>query len=135
VSGLLLEHEGLVQDTQATLREVAGILYDLWDLQDFEESGEFGAHGFLSHDACDNRRVGLMADATKELGLIRDGVTSLRSLVPCAVAEVEERHGLGAAAENPGRQSFGRAMELIADLTERIDRLTLDMESPKAQVD
>lgn len=135
MSGLLLEHEGLVQDTQATLREVAGILYDLWDLQDFDEAGEFGSHGFLSDEASTGTRTALMADAAKELGAIRDGVTALRDLVPCAVVEAEERRGVGSPAGGPTRQSLGRAMDLLADLQERVDRLTLDMEYPKPHVD
>ena len=135
MSALLLEHEGLIQDTRATLREVAGILYDLWDLQEFDEAGDFGAHGFLSHKASSETRVGLMADAAKELGVIRDGVTALRDLVPCAVVEAEEARGLGSSSGGPARQSLGRAMDLLADLQERVDRLSLEMEFPRPNVD
>jgi hypothetical protein len=135
LSALLLEHEGLVQDTRATLREVAGILYDLWDLQEFAEPGDFGAHGFLSHEASAGTRAGLLADASKELGIIRDGVTALRDLVPCAVVEAEEARGLGSSAGGPSRQSLGRAMDLLADLQERVDRLSLEMEFPRPNLD
>ena len=134
MSDFLATNQGLVQDTRATLREVAGILYDLWDLQDFDEAGDFGPHGFLSQKASTGNRAGLMADAAKELGIIRNGVTTLRELVPCAVVEAEEHRGLGSAG-GPARQSLGRAMDLLADLQERVDRLSLDMEYPGPKPD
>ncbi len=105
MSELLLNHKGLVQDTQATLREVAGILHELWDIQT-EGTHGFGRPDFLGSSGSGKDQKNAMADTHQEVLALREGIVALRDLLPYAFLEADYRRTRENSLDGGGATSF-----------------------------
>lgn len=99
-----LNREELLQDSQATLRKVARVLDDLWDLQPFDAGGSecHGSGGFCSNPNADIARV--LKDTHREVQALQEGIGALHELLPPA-----------------------RASEILTEVQTRLDRLAHDI--------
>ena len=116
-----LDREELLRDSQATLREVAGILSELWDLR------EWGLPTVADRclSSADGPREALvhsvLEETNREVHSLREGIGALQELFPEALQRdgFPGATGVGAAAESKAQ----RASEIIREVQTRLDRL------------
>ncbi len=132
MSGSPLNREELLRDSQATLREVAGVLDELWDLQLFGSSGsmrpDFPVP--LSSPGTDIEQV--LANTQREVQALQESIGALKKVLPTTIAQGGRREsvdqGPGTARERTARErTASEASELLAEVQARLDQLAHDI--------
>jgi hypothetical protein len=128
-----MNREDLVQDTQATLREVAGILHELWDLQGPDEVENVAGDGLLGPKGIEPDLETVVANAHRETLAIREELGILKSLLPHALVGPEQPgvRGLEATRE----RKLTRASEVLAGALNRLNRLASELDHKNASAD
>jgi hypothetical protein len=122
-----LNREELLRDSQATLREVAGVLQELWDLQRFEanESLRPDFPSAFPGPGADLERM--LENTQREVRALQESVQALRGALPTTQNEARKRGDpQSATTPQPGtarQEDASRALELLAEVQSRLDRL------------
>ena len=116
-----LNREELLRDSRATLREVAGVLQELWDLQRSEANESLRPDFpsvFPSPDA-DIEQV--LANTQREVRALQESIQALRGMLPTTEDGPRKTGDLQPATAR--EESTVRASELLTEVQARLDRL------------
>jgi len=135
LSQVLLNREDLVQDTQATLREVAGILHELWDLQGPNDPVQGISDGFLGASAVEPDLETVVESAHREILSIQEEVGILQRLIPLALYGADHPRDLSLGMEGIRDRKATRALEILTEILERLNKLAGELEHQTADAD
>lgn len=127
MSGSPLNREELLRDSQATLREVAGVLDELWNLQPFGSSGSMRP-AFpvpLSSPGADIEQV--LANTQREVQALQESIGALKKVLPTPIAEGGRRESVDQGPGTARERTAAGASELLAEVQARLDRLANDI--------
>jgi hypothetical protein len=129
VAAPIWNREGLLRDSEATLREVASLLGELWESPREVQWGAFASEpdpeGQDPHDVI-NR---ILSNTHREVQTLKEGIGALRELLPDAVSETGRRR-FGDAGFNPEKGAKARrASEILMEVQARLDLLSENTES------
>lgn len=122
-----LNREELLRDSQATLRKVAGVLDELWDLQPFETNGS-GCHDAarsFSGPGADVARI--LANTHREVQALQEGIGALHDLLPVAITQGESRKPSGSGLGTVRWRRSIRASEILTEVQSGLDRIAHDI--------
>jgi len=127
LSGSPLNREELLRDSQATLREVAGVLDELWDLQLFGSSGsmrpDFPVP--LSSPGADIEQV--LANTQRDVQALQESIGALKKVLPTTIAQGGRRESVDQGPGTAREKTATGASELLAEVQARLDQLAHDI--------
>jgi len=127
LSSISLNREELLQDSLSTLRKVAGVLDDLWDLHPFEANGSecHGMGGLCSNRGADIARV--LKDTHREVQALQEGIGALHELLPPSKTQGGPGRSPDPGLETTKGRRAARASEVLTEVQTRLDRLAQDI--------
>jgi hypothetical protein len=125
---MTLNREELLRDSQATLREIAGILCDLWALQGVGAYEDPTAGRGRRPSGQEDDLFPLLTTTHREVQALREGIGVLQDLLPYAIVEAGCRPPVGLRSENPIVEWPTRASEILNEIQGRLDRLAHEFE-------
>lgn len=123
-----LNREETLRDSQATLREVAGVLEELWNLQLSEPEGNARPEVPFPTLSPGADLLQLLENSHMELKALQATLGALHHVLPTVVAREEGRNSASQELRAANEEKAARATELLTEVQARLDRLAHDIE-------